>query len=404
MKVLMINSVCGIGSTGRICTDIANLLLKAGHECKIVYGRGKAPDGFQHAVRYSSNFSIKVNALLARIFDNEGFNAKRSTKKIIRLIEGYNPDIIHLHNLHGYFLNVPILFNYLKRKFKGKIFWSLYDCWSFTGHCAHFDFVRCGQWETGCQGCAYRHRYPKSVGVSRSRSNYIKKKKHITGLTNLEIIVPSRWLDGIVSRSFLKDYQRMVLPNGIDIGKFYPFIEDDNLQLRGIDRKKFIILGVSNFWTETKGVEYFVKLAQDLPGNKYQVVLVGNMYETKLPSNILHIPATNNIQELCALYTVADVFVNPTLQETQGLTTIEAFACGTPAIVFNSGGAAECVDQTCGIALQKGDYQGLIKTIAKMQSGEIRFQKEDCIRVSKKYDAEKIYREFVSLYEESIRR
>ena len=402
MKVLMINSVCGTGSTGRICTDIAKLLLAAGHECKIVYGRGSAKGDFPNSIRVGTDFSVKINALCSRLLDNEGFNAQASTKELVKIIKEYDPDLIHLHNLHGYFLNIPILFSYLKNEFRGKVLWNLYDCWSFTGHCAHFDFVKCDQWESGCLRCAYKHRYPKSIGLSNAKTNYIKKKKYISGIDNLSIVVPSKWLDKVVSRSFLKEYTRRIMPNGINLDNFYP-VEKVSKSKWGIDENKFIILGVSSFWTETKGVEYFIKLARDISQTQCQIVLVGNIHETKLPSNILHIPATNDIKELCELYTAADVFVNPTLQETQGLTTIEAFACGTPAIVFNSGGAAECVDDTCGIIVEKNNYEQLRDSILRVQNGEVKFDSQSCINVAQKYDTKKLYYEFIKLYESIVK-
>ena len=259
MKVLMINSVCGIGSTGRICTDIANLLIDAGHQCKVIYGRGQPPKNFSHAIRFNNDFSVKINALKSRFFDNEGFNAKRGTRKIVKFIREYSPDIIHLHNLHGYYINLPILFKYLKNEFKGKVLWNLYDCWSFTGHCSHFDFVKCQKWQTGCVGCKHKKRYPKAIGKSRSKRNYLKKKELLTGLDNLTIIAPSKWLDSVVANSYLSEYPRRILPNGIDLNKFYPIVDAEKAKL-GLDENKFTILGVSSFWTETKGVEYLIKL------------------------------------------------------------------------------------------------------------------------------------------------
>jgi glycosyltransferase involved in cell wall biosynthesis len=166
---------------------------------------------------------------------------------------------------------------------------------------------------------------------------------------------------------------------------------------------KVVVLGVSSFWNKMKGVDFFNRLADDLDEKKFQIVLVGKAEEGSLSDKILHIPATNNIKELCALYTAADVFVNPTLQETQGLTTLEAFACGTPAIVFNSGGAAECVDETCGIVVERGDYQNLLNSVLRVQSGEVKIDKQDCIRVAQKYEAQRLYQDFLELYENIIK-
>lgn len=399
MKVLMINSVCGIRSTGRICTDIAELLEKQGHDCNIAYGRENVPEKYQkYSVKVGKRTNIYVHALKARLFDSAGFSSKRATQKLIKRIIKYDPDIIHLHNLHGYYIHVGVLFDFLK-KYNKPILWSFYDCWSFTGHCSHFDFNQCAQWKTGCESCVYKYEYPKSL-FSRAKYNYKKKKQLFSNLPKLQLIVPSHWMKSMVSQSYMKDYSIQVLPNGIDLNVFGAIDTTFRLDNRLTD--KFVILGVSSFWNKMKGLEFFNRLANDLDKKKFQIVLVGKAEDGSLSDKILHIPATNNIKELCALYTAADVFVNPTLQETQGLTTVEAFACGTPAIVFNSGGAAECVDETCGLVVDRGDYQSLLNGIIRMQLGEVSFDKQDCIHVAKKYDAQKLYQNFIKLYEEII--
>ena len=395
----MINSVCGIRSTGRICTDIAELLEEQGHECKIAYGREIVPEKYQkYAMPIGTKKDVYLHAFKARLFDVAGFGSKSATQKLISKIKEYNPDIIHLHNLHGYYIHIGLLFDFL-REYNKPILWSFYDCWSFTGHCAHFDFNECAQWETGCEKCVFKHEYPKSL-FSRAKYNYNDKKKLFTELSNLQLIVPSNWMKSMVARSYMKDYPVRVLPNGIDLNTFG--VAESDFKTKNQLMDKFVVLGVSSFWNKMKGLDFFNRLADDLDKEKFQVVLVGKADEGTLSNNIVHIPATNNIQELCEIYTVADIFVNPTLQETQGLTTLEAFACGTPAIVFNSGGAAECVDETCGIVVERGDYQNLLNSVLRVQSGEVKIDKQDCIRVAQKYEAQRLYKEFMRLYEDAI--
>ena len=395
----MINSVCGIRSTGRICTDIAEILEANGHECKIAYGREEVPQKHQkYAVRIGNKASLYGHALKARLFDCAGFGSSAATRKLIAKIKEYNPDIIHLHNLHGYYIHVGLLFKFL-REYGKPILWSFYDCWSFTGHCAHFDFNACEQWKTGCHKCPHKKDYPASI-CSRAQRNYQAKRSLFTGLSNLQIIVPSRWMQKMVSQSYMQQYPVHVFPNGIDLASFIPpkteFRKKWGLQ------DKFLVLGVSSFWNKMKGLEYFNRLAEELDREKFQVVLVGQAEKGSLSNNVFHVSATNNIQELCELYTAADIFVNPTLQETQGLTTVEALACGIPAIVFNSGGAAECVDETCGIVVERGDYQNLLNSVLRVQSGEVKIDKQDCIRVAQKYEAQRLYKEFMRLYEDAI--
>ena len=399
MKVLMVNSVCGIRSTGRICTDLAELIEGAGYECKIAYGRESVPAKYEKfALRIGSKLSVYAHALRARILDEAGFGSKTATRKLIRQIKEYGPDIIHLHNLHGYYLHLGEFFKFLK-EYNKPILWSLYDCWSFTGHCAHFDFNGCEQWKQGCVKCKFKQEYPTSL-LSRSAKNYQKKKELFLGLPNLQIIVPSLWMKRMVGDSYLHAYPIRVLPNGID-SQAFGFTKSDFKTKYAIE-EEFIVLGVSSFWTQMKGLDVFNRLAEDLDEKKFKIVLVGKAEEGSLSDKILHIPATNNIKELCALYTAADVFVNPTLQETQGLTTVEAFACGTPAIVFNSGGAAECVDETCGVVVERGDYNNLLATILRMQQGEMSFKEKDCIRIAQKYEAKELYQQFIKLYEDII--
>ena len=194
MKVFQINSVCGIRSTGRICTDLAEVLSSSGHECKIAYGRETVPEKYKNiSYRIGSNLGVKLNALKARIFDNEGFNAKGATRKLVKEIKAFNPDVIHLHNLHGYYLNLKILFGYLKKADK-PVVWTLHDCWAFTGHCSYFDFAGCTKWQTQCHHCSQKKDYPVSKCRDRSRKNYLDKKQIFTGVKNLTIVTPSKWL------------------------------------------------------------------------------------------------------------------------------------------------------------------------------------------------------------------
>lgn len=399
MKVLMINSVCGIRSTGRICTDIAGLLEEQGHECKIAYGRESVPEKYRkYAIRVGSRVGVYFHALLARIFDRAGFGSKTATRRLIKQIKEYDPDIIHLHNLHGYYVHIGVLFDFL-RKYNKPILWSYYDCWSFTGHCAHFDFNRCDKWKSGCERCAYKREYPRSIFCGAKR-NYKKKKELFTGLSRLQLIVPSRWMQAMAGQSYMKEYPICVLPNGIDLNVFGMATSDFKAKNGVTD--KFMVLGVSSFWNKMKGLDVFNRLAEDLDDKIFQVVLVGKAEEGSLSDKILHIPATNNIKELCALYTAADVFVNPTLQETQGLTTIEAFSCGTPAVVFDSGGAAECVDDTCGLVVDRGDYDGLLDAILRLQQKKVLFDAQDCIRAAQGYEANRLCQDFVRLYKEVL--
>lgn len=341
MKVLMINSVCGIGSTGRICTDIADELTENGHECKIAFGRKSAPERYQkYAYRITSDGGVKINALKARLFDNEGFNAAGATKKLISFIEEYNPDVIHLHNLHGYYLNVKILFDYLKKTDK-KVVWTLHDCWAFTGHCANFQYPVCDKWKTGCFDCERKIKYPKSF-VDNSQKNYLEKERVFCGVKNLTVVTPSEWLARLVKESFLGRYPTKVINNGIDTSVFRP-TESDFKERNGLKDKK-MILGVANVWDEFKGINDFIGLSKKI-SDDYRIVLVGldEKQLGMLPENILGITRTNNTKELAEIYTAADVLFNPTYEDNYPTVNLEAQACGTPVVTYDTGGSGESV-------------------------------------------------------------
>ena len=395
MKVLMINSVCGVRSTGRICTDLAQMLEAKGHTVKIAYGRMAVPENYQtYAHKIGGDLDVKLHGLKARLWDASGFGSKKATRRFIKWVEEFDPDIIHLHNIHGYYLNVELLFKYLRRCGK-PILWSFYDCWSFTGHCAHFDYNGCAKWQTGCQNCQFKKEYPKSF-LDRSKQNYEKKRRLFTGIPNLQLIVPSKWMASMVSQSYMKEYPCHILPNGIDIEQFSPV---SGARDTYVSEGQHLVLGVSSVWQKMKGLEHINKLAQSLPKDKYAILLVGGGEDKEpIDPSILRVHHTDSVKELCRIYTAADVFINPTLQETQGLTTVEAFACGTPAVVFNAGGAAECVDETCGIVVPKDDTKALLDGIIRVCE-EKPFTREACRAKAEAYDKNTCYRAFMALYE-----
>ena len=395
MKVLMINSVCGVRSTGRICTDLAQMLEAKGHEVKIAYGRMAVPEMHQkYAYRIGSNRDVKLHGLKARVWDASGFGSKAATRRFIKWVEQFDPDIIHLHNIHGYYLNVEMLFKYLRHCGK-PILWSFYDCWSFTGHCAHFDYNGCQKWQDGCCNCQFKGDYPKSF-VDRSKENHERKRRLFTGIPNLQLIVPSKWMAEMVSQSYMKDYPCHILPNGIDVEQFSPV---SGARDTYVSEGQHLVVGVSSVWQKMKGLEHINKLAQSLPKEKYAILLVGGGEDKEpIDPSILRVHHTDSVKELCRIYTAADVFINPTLQETQGLTTVEAFACGTPAVVFNAGGAAECVDDTCGIIVPKDDTKALQEAILRVCE-ESPFTREACRAKAETYDKNTCYKAFMDLYE-----
>ncbi len=360
MKVLQINSVCGIRSTGRICSDIAVVLAKDGHECRIAYGRETVPEVHRPiSYRIGTDMSVKLDGLKTRLFDNAGFNSVSATKKFIKWMKDYDPDIIHLHNIHGYYINVKLLFEALKELDK-PVVWTLHDCWPFTGHCSHFDRLGCKKWKEGCYRCVQRKHYPTSLFLDRSAENYEKKKQLFTSLKDLTIVTPSAWLAELVKQSFLGKYPVQVIHNGIDLNNFKPTVGDFRQQ-HGLEDKK-IVLAVSSVWGKNKGYEDVCRMPELLPGD-YQVVVVGISQAQKenLPGKIIGITRTNNVQQLAEIYTAADVFVNPTYQDNYPTVNLEAQACGTPVITYRTGGSVESVPENQ--VVEQGDLKGLCAMI-----------------------------------------
>lgn len=398
MKILQINTVCGTGSTGRIATDLYNITEKQGHECIIAYGRGNAPEGIR-TIKIGSELSMYTHGILTRITDKHGFYSTKATKRFIEQVKEYDPDIIHLHNIHGYYINIEVLFNYLKEADK-PVIWTLHDCWALTGHCAYFDYVGCDKWKTECYKCAQKKDYPSSFIFDNSKKNYKRKKELFTSVRDMTIVTPSMWLAGLVSESFLNKYPVRVINNGIDLDVFKP--TPSNFRKKYNIEDKFVILGVANVWEKRKGLDTFIELST-LIDDKYKIVLVGlNREQLKeIPKNIIGISRTSNAKELAEIYTAADVFLNPSVEETMGLVTVEALACGKPAIVFNATAIPEVMNDSCGFIINTGNNQELIKKIEKLKD-DTDFSNANCIKQSKKYRKIDKCFEYIKLYTEII--
>ncbi len=390
MKVLQINSVCGVGSTGRIAAELHACLKENGDEGWIAYGRGEA-GGFADAIRIGGTADTYAHVALTRFFDRHGFGSRQATRRFLENVQALSPDLVHLHNLHGYYLHVGELFDWLRRS-RLPVVWTLHDCWAFTGHCAYFDAAGCEKWQTGCGRCPQKKAYPASFLMDRSAANYQDKKQIFTSLDTMALVAPSDWLAGLANSSFLGKYPVRVIPNGIDLSVFKP-TRGQVREKYGLGRDK-LVLGVASVWEQRKGLSDFVELSKRLePG--YRIVLVGVTERQKaaLPPAILGIPRTDDVQELAALYTAADVFVNPSREETMGMTTVEALACGTPAVVYDATAVPEAVDDTCGIVVKAGDIDALCRAVS-----EADFPEEACLRRAARYDKKERFGEYMELY------
>ena len=394
MKIVQINATCGSGSTGKICVDISRLLTDKNIENYIIYSGKKST--YPLGIHCGDSKEIKIQAIRSRLFGFYGFNSKRITKRILKKLDEIEPDVVHLHNLHGHNCNLEMLLSYL-RDHHIKTFWTFHDCWAFTAYCPHFSMDKCDKWKDGCRDC---HRYREySFFFDRSRELYNKKKKASEGL-DLTIITPSQWLAGLVKQSFFKNYPVKVINNGIDLEIFKPTPSDFRAK-HGIPNDKYIVLGVAFGWGVRKGLDVFIELFKRLDKEKYQIILVGTdeKIDNQLPSNIISIHRTQNQKELAEIYTAADVFANPTREEVFGLVNVEALACGTPGVTFDAGGSPECYDETCGSVVPCDDIDAMEKEIIHICEEET-FGADDCIKYAKNFDVRKKYREYLKLYGE----
>ena len=337
-RILFINSVCN-GSTGSICKNLYKAAVEAGHECCIAYGRGEAPKEFK-TIKIGNKLDIYLHVLKARLFDASGFGSKHATKEFIKKIDEFKPDIIHLHNIHGYYVNIEILFKYLRAHPEIKKIWTLHDCWAFTGHCAYYTYAKCNKWQRCCNSnCPNKNEYPKAI-FSKVEKNFNRKKEIFNNVENMILVTPSEWLKNEVEKSYLKSYQIEVINNGVDT-KIFKYTKSNIKEKYSIKNKK-VILGVASVWDKRKGLDIFIKLSKRLDSN-YQIVLIGlnKNQQKKVSDNIIGITRTENVQELVKWYSAAEVLFNPTLEDNYPTVNLEAIACGTPVITFDTGGSPE---------------------------------------------------------------
>lgn len=390
MRIVQINGGAK-GSTGKIMMGIAEVARAQGHEVLCASpitstNRDAGADcGYYRIGTYNSR---RMNVALARITGYNGCFAWIETHKLLKEIDKFHPDIIHLHNLHDSYINLPMLFSYIK-KHDIPVVWTLHDCWSFTGQCPHFTMVKCDEWKTGCHDCPQYKEYPSSL-YDNTKMMWRLKKKWFTGVKNMTIVTPSKWLAGLVKESYLRDYPVQVINNGIDLNVFKP--------AEGGGNDKYIVLFVSFGWNVYKGIDVIQKLSE-LLNDSYQLVVVGtdDFVDAMLPMRVKKIHRIQNQAELARLYSRADVLANPTREEILGMVNIEANACGTPVVTFNTGGSPECIGEQGGIVVEKDNVNEMCKAIISVCETKC-FSKKMCVKQAAKFEQEKKYAEYIGLY------
>lgn len=404
MKRLLQINTCITQSTGRIAQQIGEKAISDGWESYIAFpARATKVESKSKLINIGTKADQYIHALLTRIFDCCGFLSKRATKQLVKQIEKIRPDVIHLHNIHGYYLNIPILFDYLKKS-GIPVVWTLHDCWAFTGHCVHYTCVSCFKWKSGCYDCPRKKTYPNSFLFDRSKQNFELKKRAYDNIPNITLVPVSYWLGQEVSQSILGKYKIHVIQNGIDVNVFRPRRDS----VAGIKKKyglcgKYIILGVATGWSEEVGVSTFFRLRKQL-SEDFAIVMVGctpNILK-QLPDGIIGISRTDNVDELAEIYSAADILFNASYQETFGLVTAEAISCGTPVIVYNSTACSEIVTSETGyIAEVKNEIQVLnyILEDKMLDSTQRKVRSEKCRQYAiAHFDKNIKYQEYIKLY------
>jgi putative colanic acid biosynthesis glycosyltransferase len=396
MRILQINSVANTGSTGRIAEEIGNVLISHGHDSHIAYGRGNVKST-SDLLKIGTKKDVYFHGLYTLLTDRHGWASKDATAKVLKRLDDLNPDLIALHNLHGYYLNLPLLFDWINTNNK-PVVWTLFDCWALTGHCSYFDDINCEKWKIHCENCPKSRNYPSSW-IDNSFKNFDEKRKLFTSVQNMEIVTHSKWLGDLVQNSFMAQYPVNITPSAINLDLFKP--SPSNLQERYKLGSKKVLLGCASIWSNRKGYFDFIELSK-LTDDNYQIVMIGLSWKelANLPDSIIGLNRTESIEELAQWYTLADVFVNPTSQDNFPTTNLEALACGTPVVTYNTGGSPEAIDASTGLVVQKGNIEGLYAAIQVLVSQNQKETSHDCrSRAERLYNKNTRYLDYLKIFE-----
>lgn len=390
------------GSTGFIMRNIHKKAIKEDFTFKMAAPKvSEQIEDIQDFVSIGTPKCQRLSQYSSIVSGLDGCYSLFATKEFLKELDELTPDIIHLHNIHYSYINLPMLFRYIK-KHKIKVIWTLHDCWSFTGHCPHFAYEQCEKWKTGCYKCPRYRSYPKSI-FDNSFFMWKLKKRWFTGVEDMQIITPSYWLKGLVEQSYMGEYPVAVINNGINLDIFRP-TQSDFRKKYGIPEKKHILLGVSFSWGKKKGLDVFLELEKRLDKDKYQIVLVGTdqIVDAQLPESIISIHRTNDQKELAEVYSAADLLVNPTREDNYPTVNMEAVACGTPVLTFRTGGSPEILNETCGSVVPCDDVDAMEQEIVRICT-EKPYSLEACLEHAKNFDQEHRFEEYIALYKRLLK-
>lgn len=398
MKVIQINSVCGFGSTGNICIDISNGLKEQGYECKIAYGQ--LYSDYLDSYKFGHTYENHLHNLKSRILGLQGYGSTHGTIRLIKFLVSENPDIIHLHNLHGNYLNIELLFNFLG-KLDIPIFWTMHDCWPFTGKCAHYSDIKCQKWKVECNICPQISTYPPSLIFDRSRKMYRDKKQLFTSLKNLNIITVSNWLATQVKESYLGIFPAYPIYNWVNHDIFKP---DFNTIDKG-KKNNIHILSVSAYWKKgSNKLTDLIKLSSFLPENISLKIIGALDSGITLPKNIEHLPFIRDQFSLAKVYSSCDIYLHLSTEDTFGKVIAEAMSCGIPCVVYNSTACPEVLGNEAGVVVEPRNIDQILEAIQHItQQGSELYKINGRKRVLDHFDLKTNVNRIINMYEASLR-
>lgn len=410
MKTLLqINPVLRVNtSTGRIMQEIGELAMQHGWRSCIAYSKGR--DGIKscqsEVIPVGNKWSTIWHGLETRLFDRHGLASNEATRLFVKQIQELKPDVIHIHNIHGYFLNYQILFDFLAKS-NIPVVWTVHDCWLYTGHCYYYSYAGCNKWQTGCGHCPQKKEFPASWLIDRSHQNYEDKKQAFTSLPQdqLTIVPVSEWIREEMQHSFLRNNQFHVIHNGINTNIFNIYNPEQVKQKYGLNGKH-ILLGVASIWSREKGFDDCIQMADFLHPDE-MLVLVGVRPEQqkKLKKNMLGIPRTENIHQLAELYAAADAFINPTWQDNYPTVNLEAIACGTPVVTYRTGGSIEAITDQTGFIVPQGNVKEMLEAARLIsQRGKTYYQQPCRTYALENFRKEDRYQDYLDLYDKLTER
>lgn len=410
MKTLLqINPVLRVNtSTGRIMQEIGELAMQHGWRSCIAYSKGR--DGIKscqsEVIPVGNKWSTIWHGLETRLFDRHGLASNEATRLFVKQIQELKPDVIHIHNIHGYFLNYQILFDFLAQS-NIPVVWTVHDCWLYTGHCYYYSYAGCNKWQTGCGHCPQKKEFPASWLIDRSHQNYEDKKQAFTSLPldQLTIVPVSEWIREEMQHSFFQNNQFHVIHNGINTNIFNIYNPEQVKQKYGLNGKH-ILLGVASIWSREKGFDDCIQMA-DLLHPDEMLVLVGVRPEQqkKLKKNMLGIPRTENIHQLAELYAAADAFINPTWQDNYPTVNLEAIACGTPVVTYRTGGSIEVITDQTGFIVPQGNVKEMLEAARLIsQRGKAYYQQPCRTYALENFRKEDRYQDYLDLYDKLTER